>query len=445
MTPTGFHVVADLRMIEHSGVGVYLNTLLEGVQDLMNEDADLENRLHFSFLGRQALFTRTLPPAIHESSQRIAFNAPIYGVREQLQAAGRIRAATHTGAEGSRRFRTVERPVVFWPHYNFPLRWKGPMVVTVHDLVHSQHPPQEGTGFYQSAMLRMLRRRLRRADRGGPSVHVLTDSRHVKVLLQRMWRFPPHRVWNVGAALPSVFRPPRSENEFQSSVEELPRSLGLPKRYWLTVGLFKPHKNLPWLLNQLGQYWKAGWFGGVELVMAGTLQSPDLLQRLDADERLRDRVKVLPSVPDEQLRALYWGAEALLFPSLTEGFGLPMLEAMACGTPLVCSRRAPMSELADGVAWFFDPERSDDSDSPDRLAAALRVVAGVSVASETTAVSADESDRDSSREADALEDADIDSRLHRGIARARQFTRAAFARRVLEIWEMAAEDKPLRR
>jgi glycosyltransferase involved in cell wall biosynthesis len=437
----------DARMLGHSGIGIYIQGLLVGLESLFAEDSNLENRLLLSFLGGHALFAKAFPGPLNESSQRIAFKSPLYTLREQFEAARRIKSASHTTAQLPARSRTFDRPVAFWPHYNFPIFWRGPLVVTIHDLIHHQFPPRKGTRGYQAFMLRALRRRLRRADRGGPPTHVLTVSRPVKVMLQRIWRFPPHRVWNIGEPLLPRFRPPRTEAEWQRGISDSLRAFRLPDRYWLTVGLYKPHKNFAWLLDRLKRYWASGEFKNLNLVMAGTNQARELLQQIDFDDRLRGRVKVLSAVTDEQIRALFWGAEALLFPSLTEGFGLPVLEAMACGTPVICSRRAPMNEFAADVAWFFDPERPDESDTPDELLQALRIIS-------QPRSGGDANNRDSGGEAapagahavdakGAIQDdpATVEECLRRGVERARRFNPADFAARVLEIWYRAATER----
>lgn len=386
-------VILDARMIRHSGIGVYLRGVLAGLAELQPPD------IRLVLLGDPELLRAHLPSLLGGACRVVPFHAPIYGLREQIAAAallGKLRKELE---------RTGPTPVVHWPHYNFPLRWKGPMVVTVHDLIHTQLPPRTGTRLYQAFMLRGLRRRLRRAGRGGQQVFVLTDSRHVKVLLQRLWHMPPQRVVVGGVGTAELFRPPADERERRSGVEAFRARGDLPRRYWLTVGLYKPHKNFNMLLKWLGDLWRKGEWEEMKLVMAGTERPADLLEAVRRDSALDGHVCVLPPLEPEELRTCYWGAEALLFPSRIEGFGLPVLEAMRCGTPILCARRHPMWEIAHDAAVFFDP------DSGIEFSAGLRRLA------------------DEGRE----------KRMECGLAAARGFTWKRVAERLIALWRRAGE------
>lgn len=122
--------------------------------------------------------------------------------------------------------------------------------------------------------------------------------------------------------------------------------------YLLHVGKDSWYKNRPGVLRIMAELKKYPRFHGVKLVMAGS-PFPDDLRELA--RRTGDVIECV-SPSDEQLRALYTGALALLFPSLEEGFGWPIVEAQACGCPVITSARSPMQEIAGGAAILIDPE-----------------------------------------------------------------------------------------
>src|SRR5262249_21018341 len=122
-----------------------------------------------------------------------------------------------------------------------------------------------------------------------------------------------------------------------------PARLALPPRYLLAVGNPKPHKNLALLAR-----------------IATRLPVPLVLLAGDGVSRVFPApTRVLPEVEEDQLPALYGGAEALLLPSLHEGFGLPALEAMASGTPVLAARAGSLPEVTGGAAELLDPDNPD--------------------------------------------------------------------------------------
>jgi len=137
--------------------------------------------------------------------------------------------------------------------------------------------------------------------------------------------------------------------------------LGLEPGYVLHVGAQRPHKNVPVLVEAVART------PGVRLVLTGSADGrfPDEVGPAIARHGLQDRVVRLPFVAEEQLGALYAGACLLAYPSLVEGFGLPVLEAMACGAPVVTADRTALPEVVGDAAELADPE------DPDALAAAI--------------------------------------------------------------------------
>jgi alpha-1,3-rhamnosyl/mannosyltransferase len=135
-------------------------------------------------------------------------------------------------------------------------------------------------------------------------------------------------------------------------LEETLHRLGMPKRYILYMGINKPHKNLAFLLRAFAPV-----STDAKLVLAGK-EDPRYSQAREEAKRLglEDRVMFLGDVDDSDLPMLYNGAELFVFPSSYEGFGLPVLEAMACGTPVVCSGASSLPEIVGVAAVTLDPE-----------------------------------------------------------------------------------------
>lgn len=158
----------------------------------------------------------------------------------------------------------------------------------------------------------------------------------------------PSRIRVVPEGVPEEFRP--REAEEQAAVA---RKHGIQKDFLLYVGAVTRRKNIRRMVQAFGQVAKAR---DVVLVLAGrpSFGAEGELAAID-ELGLGDRVRLLGFVPDEDLPALYSAARLLLFPSLCEGFGMPLLEAMACGTPAVTSNASSLPEVAGEAALLVDP------------------------------------------------------------------------------------------
>jgi glycosyltransferase involved in cell wall biosynthesis len=129
---------------------------------------------------------------------------------------------------------------------------------------------------------------------------------------------------------------------------------GLPDRYLLFVGTVEPRKNLTRLLAAFESIHADGLTDGLVIVGKRGWLYGDFFARLE-ESPLREAVLFPGYVPDGDLPAFYAGAQALILPSVYEGFGLPVLEAMACGTPAVASSAPSIPEIGGDAALYFDP------------------------------------------------------------------------------------------
>jgi len=222
-----------------------------------------------------------------------------------------------------------------------------PQVVMVHDLRPISHPERSLQSLYFRAWVPPLLRQCRR---------ILTNSAFTAQEIERWAGVPEQRISVIPLGYDAAsFRPAAGAS-------------GLPSKrpYLLHVGQAYPHKNLPRLIEAFAAL--APQHPDLQLVLAGK-PHPTETPRLEARVRergLEARVQLLPYAPSETLVQLYQGALALVYPSLWEGFGLPVLEAMACGTPVLTSYGSGTEEAAGDAALLVDPANTA------ALAAALR-------------------------------------------------------------------------
>jgi alpha-1,3-rhamnosyl/mannosyltransferase len=185
------------------------------------------------------------------------------------------------------------------------------------------------------------------------SSRIITVSRHSRDDIAYYYRIPKERIAVTPEAADKRFCPQPDEQ-----VADVRRTYNLPPRYVLYLGSNKPHKNL----ERLVRAWERlvqehrGQHTLPVLVIAGHYDPnyPEA-QQMVAERALSDTVLFVPNVAEEDVPALYTGAEVFVFPSYYEGFGLPPLEAMACGTPVLCAYASSLPEVVNDAALTFDP------------------------------------------------------------------------------------------
>lgn len=315
----------DARMISHSGIGVYLRNLLGSIAEgqLISKD-----RLRlFGDAGTIRVF-------FGDSFEVEPFSSKIYSVREQFDSL------------------TKPNKVRLWhsPHYNIPLGFRGKLVVTVHDLTHYLFRKSLFTGLKRLYSEFMFRECFRRA------CAIIAVSENTKRDILANFSYPEDRIHVIKEGVGKVFR---VINE-RADLEALRRYFKLPENFILYVGLVKPHKNVELLAKVVCELRRSGRFKE-KLVIIGKKDSgawEGIRSAIGAD--LDEHVIYINYVREEDLPFIYNMAKLFVMPSLYEGFGLTILEAFACGVPVLASNTSSIPEVASDAACLFDPKSGNE-------------------------------------------------------------------------------------
>jgi alpha-1,3-rhamnosyl/mannosyltransferase len=312
----------DARKLADYGIGSYL-------QGLLGEFARIDPPGGMVvFVGSES---RHLVPELPESWRLVEVNAPGYSLKEQaavLTAAVRARVG-----------------VLHVPHYVLPWLLPRRMVVTVHDIIHVLFPEflPSSLGFAYARL--SIRAAVRRARR------IVVVSRTTADDLKRLFGASEERMRVIPHGVHAEFLVP---GEPQRD-EALRRRLGVAPPYLLHVGNHNPHKNAEGLLKAYQILAHRGRVAVPPLVMVGGFPPGGELAKRAAAMGLADRVRCLGQVERAELAALFRGAAVFVYPTLYEGFGLPVLEAMACGVPVVAGDIAAVREVAGDAVLRVNP------------------------------------------------------------------------------------------
>lgn len=234
-------------------------------------------------------------------------------------------------------------------NFDIPLWRRCATVLTIHDLSHLLHPET-----HEKRSVRRTRRRLPVMARTADAI--ITPSESVRREVCERLKTVPEKVFAVPEAARPCFRPMAF-----ADTEDVRRRLGVGDDFLLTVGTLEPRKNLSVLVNAFAEVVRALPQRMITLVIAGGrgwLSGP--LFTMIERSPVRDRILLTDYLHDEDLRTLYASCRAFIYPSIYEGFGLPPLEAMACGAPVIASRISAIAETTGDAAWFFDPQDIGD-------------------------------------------------------------------------------------
>jgi len=314
----------DARKLKDFGIGAYIRNLL----DAMSRRPEAA-RYRFRIYARRA--DRDVMPQLPANFEVVEEDAPGYSLAELTRFAFRL-------------FR--DRLDLFHAtHYVLPpLRSRA--VVTIHDIIHLLYPqflPSRAALVYARVM---IRRALRRADR------IITVSYNSKRDLVDYFGIVPARVDVIYNGVSPRFCADVSDEDRA----RVTAKYGLRRPYLLFLGGEKPHKNVQNVVRAFGEARRTRPDLPHVLALAGPM--PKNSARIDALIAALDLGPAIarPGLIDEaDLPGLLSGADVLLYPTLYEGFGLPVVEAMACGTPVLTSSTSALQEIAGGYSYLVDP------------------------------------------------------------------------------------------
>jgi glycosyltransferase involved in cell wall biosynthesis len=304
-----------------TGIGRFLGGILEEIA---------QNRPHLTTVAIAGRTTMIPVAARHLSVRRLPWRPGPYVDQVLLPRA----------------LREVSATLFFSPYYKAPLGAPCPTVVTIHDLIPLTFPA------YTRGRWRLFAVAFRRwaTVLARRAAAVITDSEHSKREIIGTLGLPAARVNVMPIGVGPSFRPDQAPDDVRAALGRY----GIAAPFLLAVGNFLPHKNLDRLVEAYGTLATAE-RASTRLVLAGVPTRHGSARSTDRRTLARDGVMMPGFIAAEDLPRLYAGATALVCPSLAEGFGLPVLEAMACGTPVVCARAGALPEIAGDAALYVDP------------------------------------------------------------------------------------------
>ena len=317
-------IAFDLRRIANPGIGRYMKCLAESVT------AQAPEHEYLLILPTQSEHLVHAPNA-----QKLCTDLNYYSFREQFDLP-RILSRNKVDLLHS-------------PHFLLPLVRPCPAVATIHDVIYMACPrdlPSLAGRLYYRAMMTACSRMATR---------LITDSKHSKTEIIRHLHTDPEKIDVVYPAVDPFFQSGADPAE----VASMRSRFDIDRDYILCVGIYRPRKNHAGLLKAFQLLLKSGIQS--KLVFAGPMrEGKPVLQRLATEIGVAEHIVFTDFVNDADLRALYSGARVCVCPSLYEGFGFTVVEAMACGAPLVCSSATSLPEVAGKAALYFDPHKPEE-------------------------------------------------------------------------------------
>ncbi len=248
--------------------------------------------------------------------------------------------------------RRAELNLIHYTNFNSPIWWKRiPSVVTIMDLTLWFFSGRTQKSWWRKLAYQLV---IKRACQNARQIIAISEATKQDVV--DILRIDPTKIKVVYLAVSERYKSLTDP----VAIEAMQRRFNISKPYFLYVGQWRQHKNVVRLIRAF-HLLRRRYHLDYQLVLAGKIdrQCPEVVDTI-RQLGLKSEVVLTGYVPDDDLPLLYNGAKAFVFPSLYEGFGLPPLEAMACGTPVVSSRASCMPEVLGAAAHYFDPTDIED-------------------------------------------------------------------------------------
>lgn len=310
-------IAVDARMIKMSGIGTYIQNLMKkGCYEVaLGNEEDIKK--------------------VNNNVKCINFTSAIYGIKEQLKFP-------------YSKLKKEKIDILHVPHYNVPIFYRGKMVVTIHDLTHLIFPeflPNKLAYYYAKFMMWIA---IKKASK------IITDSENTKNDILKFYKVNPNKIEVIYLGVGEEFVKKEKKNiEYLYDKFDIPKD----KKNLMYVGNLKPHKNLERLLEA---YSKINNKEETCLLLVGkAFEKYNILENKEKELNIEKQVIHTGIVTQEELVDLYNLTDLFIFPSLYEGFGLPVLEALACGTNVVSSNTSSLSEVGGTIVEYFNPNDID--------------------------------------------------------------------------------------
>lgn len=312
---------------QETGIGRYVERLVSHLSAIDPED-------EFVLFLRRRGFDWWQPP--NAKWRKVLADVPWYGLAEQRDLPGI--------------FHREQLDLLHVPHFNVPFFYRRPFVVTIHDLILDEFPTERATTLGPllfAVKFRIYQQVVKHAVTKSRKVITVSDYSRQRIL--NRFHVPESRV----AVTYESVDPLPSSVPLQTLSEH-----GVQQPYLLHVGNSYPHKNLERLVEAMEQLTKHA--VPVQLVLVGKDDYFSRRLRQLVQERKLTNIIFYGFASDQELAALYQHAQAYIFPSLSEGFGLPGLEAMQASTPVIAARASCLPEVFGDAALYFDPHSATE-------------------------------------------------------------------------------------
>lgn len=321
----------DARFYNESGVGRYLRNLIKSLTVL-----DKRNQYYILLLKKDYNEFKEI-----KNFKKVLADFKWYGFAEQFNL--------------PKLLKQLNLDLIHFPHFNVPIFYTGKFVVTIHDLIH-QHRSLGRATTLNPFTFRIKQIGYRKVFKAAinKSQKILVPSKSVRQLLIDEWNVDRERI---------IVTPEAVDNYILKIADKMKRSdyakilneYKIKQPYLFYVGNAHPHKNVEGLIRAFLKLRQK--YSNLKLVLSG--YDHYFWQRLKKENQ-HEGIIYTGFVTDDELVALYKGAKVFVMPSFEEGFGIPILEAMACSCPVASSNTASLPEVGGDACLYFDPAKPDD-------------------------------------------------------------------------------------